>query len=237
MMEGGAAVRGAGKVVSFLLPLADADDCALCLRVCFSLLVPLSSSGGAIDQGENINQAAEREVKEETGVDVDFRCLIGFRHLLNFRFGTGDLYFIAICTLKDEARFEPTPQPEEISQCKWWDVQEFLQFHSSRWMQDLIREPVLQEWHRAFPNSTLPPAPSAERAKELATMPPHPKKAEGQDWPAFDMPQPPPAGGSVGMPFTVIGSVLGKTMSNFYVVAPPPAVHSASASAGGVSKL
>ena len=176
--------------------------------------------GGAIDRGEDITTAAEREVKEETGINAKFRSLIGFRHLLNFRFGTGDLYFIAVCTLKDEADCTPVPQPEEISACKWWDFQEFLQFHSSRWMQDLIREPVLQEWSKAFPNSTLPPPPSAARTLELRTMPPHPKLSEGKNWPEFATPTPPTAGSSVGMPFAQIQSPLGKITSNFYVVAP-----------------
>lgn len=177
-----------------------------------------SSTGGAIDRGEEIPAAAEREVLEETGIAAQFHSLIGFRHLLNFRFGTGDLYFISVCTLKDESQSTPVPQPEEIAACKWWDLQEFLHFHSSRWFQDLIREPVLQEWHKLFPNATLPPPPSPERIAELQTMPP---RADGKSWPHFQLPTPPSPGSSVGLEATKINSVVGKIVSNFYIVAPP----------------
>lgn len=156
-------------------------------------------------------------------MSAEFRSLIGFRHLLNFRFGTGDLYFISVCTLKDESQFEPTPQPEEIAACKWWDLQEFLSFHSARWFSALIREPVLQEWAKLFPGHSLPPPPSAERVRELETMPPHPKAAEGGQWPAFSAPVPPPTGSTVGMGATRVASGLSKISSNFYIVSPTTA--------------
>jgi ADP-ribose pyrophosphatase YjhB (NUDIX family) len=43
--------------------------------------------GGAIDSGEDIADAAIREVFEETGVKTEFVTMLSFRHLHNFRFG------------------------------------------------------------------------------------------------------------------------------------------------------
>ena len=38
--------------------------------------------GGYVDRGENILDAAVREVKEETGVQTEAIGLVGFRHVL-----------------------------------------------------------------------------------------------------------------------------------------------------------
>jgi 8-oxo-dGTP pyrophosphatase MutT (NUDIX family) len=177
--------------------------------------------GGAVDAGEELPQAAVREVSEETGVACTFRSLIGFRHLTNYRFGTGDLYFIATCTVDESSGIPaPIPQPEEVSAAEWWDLQEFLVFHSTRWMQDLVREPLLQEWQKAYPNRLLPPPPTVERIKQLQTLPPHPKSSEGKTWPSIPSPQAPPPGSSVGFPATRIKSTLSSTESLFYVCAP-----------------
>ena len=193
--------------------------------------------GGAVDAGEELTQAAQREVLEETGVKAEFRSILGFRHLLNFRFGTGDLYFIAICAADESAGTipAPTPQPEEISACKWWDLQEFLAFHSSRWMADLLREAALQEWVRMFPGKTLPPAPTAERVALLQTYPPHPQAAEGKAYPIVKLPVPPAPASSVGLAPVKCKSVLGKVESNFYVVSPSTPLANSNSSSSNVA--
>jgi 8-oxo-dGTP pyrophosphatase MutT (NUDIX family) len=181
--------------------------------------------GGAVDCGEELSQAAEREVKEETGINSTFRSLIGFRHLTNYRFGTGDLYFIATCTVDEFSGIPaPIPQPEEVSAAEWWDLQEWLVFHSSRWMQDLIREPLLQEWQKAYPDKHLPPPPTEERKRQLQTLPPHPLASEGKSYTIVPQPIPPPPGISVGFTYARIKSAFSfqanTTETNFYICAP-----------------
>lgn len=198
----------------------------------YSSFLFLCQPGGAVDCGEELTEAAEREVCEETGVQSRFRSLLGFRHLLNFRFGTGDLYFIAVCSVDESAGVPvPRPQPDEISACKWWDLQEFFHFHSSRWMQEMLRESVMQEWAKMFPGRSLPPPPSADRIRQLQTYPAHPEAAAGKFYPVVDPTLPPPAGQSVGMMASRARSVLGKVESNFYVVSPPVTSNAATAAA------
>lgn len=45
-------------------------------------------------QGENIGDAAIREVFEETGVKTEFVSLVAFRHVLNSSFDCADMYFV-----------------------------------------------------------------------------------------------------------------------------------------------
>jgi len=42
-----------------------------------------------MDINEFIGESVEREVKEETGIDAEFKGILGFREMLNFRFGKG----------------------------------------------------------------------------------------------------------------------------------------------------
>ena len=89
--------------------------------------------GGLADRHENLSDAAVREVKEETGIDCSFVSLIG---MVEFhtktgptnvaREGTSDLYSVCVLRVLDE-RQEITPQPEEISACKWIPAEDLLQ--------------------------------------------------------------------------------------------------------------
>jgi ADP-ribose pyrophosphatase YjhB (NUDIX family) len=58
--------------------------------------------GGAVDRNEDFAPAAEREVKEETGVDATFQSLVAFRHMHGFRFGMADIYNICVLTALDD---------------------------------------------------------------------------------------------------------------------------------------
>lgn len=79
--------------------------------------------GGALRQGEHLEEAVVREVLEETGVQSCFEALVCFRHWHGYRYGKSDIYFV--CRLRPLSQ-EITMQTDEIQECLWMPVQEFL---------------------------------------------------------------------------------------------------------------
>lgn len=79
--------------------------------------------GGYVDPGEELHEAAVREVLEETGVTTRFRSIVAFRHGHQFNFGCSDIYVIV--------ELEPTSTTitrcqRELSDCRWMPIQEYL---------------------------------------------------------------------------------------------------------------
>ena len=69
--------------------------------------------------GEEISEATEREVFEETGVRCQFESVLLFRHQHDYKYGCSDFYFVSLCkALTDtiSAGFN------EIALCTWMDV-------------------------------------------------------------------------------------------------------------------
>jgi len=50
--------------------------------------------GGYVDPGEYLGPAAIREIKEETGIETEFKSIVAFRQSHQMNFGCSDLYFI-----------------------------------------------------------------------------------------------------------------------------------------------
>jgi len=85
--------------------------------------------GGLVDPKEDIPQAAEREVFEETGVVADFQrlCSIQENHHVRGpgREGTTDLF--CLCYLRPRISGAlPAKQEEEIAACAWMPLEEVL---------------------------------------------------------------------------------------------------------------
>ena len=59
----------------------------------------------------------------ETGIETIFRSLICFRHWHGYRYGKSDIYFV--CRL-DPVTFQLRCQDEEIEECLWLPVEEYL---------------------------------------------------------------------------------------------------------------
>ena len=83
----------------------------------------LKLPGGALHPGENLAEAVEREVLEETGVRAEFETIACFRHWHGYRYGKSDIYFVS--RLRPLSR-EITMQADEIQECLWLPVDDFL---------------------------------------------------------------------------------------------------------------
>ncbi|PON90300.1 Nudix hydrolase 6-like [Trema orientale] len=86
---------------------------------------------GSVDEGEDICDAAVREVKEETGIDTEFVEIIAFRQSHKAFFEKSDLFFV--CILRPLS-FDIQPQELEIEAAMWmpleeYEAQEFVQSH------------------------------------------------------------------------------------------------------------
>ncbi len=79
--------------------------------------------GGLVDPGERIEDAAEREVFEETGIKAKFEKLTTFRHWINYRPNRSDIYFICKLT---PLTSDITPQATEIAKALWMPLDEYL---------------------------------------------------------------------------------------------------------------
>ena len=87
----------------------------------------LKLPGGALQAGEHLGQAVEREVYEETGVRAKFESIACFRHWHGYRYGKSDIYFVG--KLRPLSK-EITMQAAEIQECLWMPVEEFIESES-----------------------------------------------------------------------------------------------------------
>jgi len=80
--------------------------------------------GGYIDDDENISTAVRREVKEETGIDVEFSSIIALGHFKPLQFGESNLY--VGCTAQAHSSEINIIDDYEIIEARWMNVDEFL---------------------------------------------------------------------------------------------------------------
>jgi len=110
---------------------------------------------GLTDPGEDIAAAAVRELKEETGLDVEFEKIICFRQAHGGLFNKSDMFFVCLCKLapkyetlvKQGGEIELLPQEEEILCADWIDLEDYAV--QGVWSQS----PLCKEMNKAMINA------------------------------------------------------------------------------------
>ncbi|CAH0719388.1 unnamed protein product, partial [Brenthis ino] len=97
--------------------------------------------GGYVERGEDIVEAAKREVREETGVDSDFISLITFRHSHNMIFGNSDIYVLLMMKALSE---NITLSHREVKDCKWMYIEEYTNHPHVHYFNKFIINQALQ---------------------------------------------------------------------------------------------
>jgi len=80
--------------------------------------------GGLMDLGEEIGDAAAREVLEETGVRAEFEALLAMRVQHGAAFGRDDFYFVA--AMRAGAQEISLSGQGEIAECAWLSLEEYV---------------------------------------------------------------------------------------------------------------
>lgn len=81
--------------------------------------------GGHIDKNEQLQSALIREVKEETGISVEFESIINIGHFNVGQFGESNMYIV--CTAKALSQNIHITDTAEITEACWMNTHDFLQ--------------------------------------------------------------------------------------------------------------
>eukprot|EP00123_Amoebidium_parasiticum_P022135 comp8072_c0_seq2/m.3564 comp8072_c0_seq2/g.3564 ORF comp8072_c0_seq2/g.3564 comp8072_c0_seq2/m.3564 type:complete len:193 (-) comp8072_c0_seq2:787-1365(-) len=95
--------------------------------------------GGMVNLGEELGDAAVREVYEETGVKTEFKSVVSLRHCTNFTaYGRSDIY--VVCQMKPLTEDIHMDQVE-IKDCKWIPLEEYARtarHHMNKYISNMV---------------------------------------------------------------------------------------------------
>ena len=112
--------------------IVNSRDEILCVRGLRQNFMPWKIPGGLAELGEQIPEAAVREVMEETGIPTTFHSILSFRHTHGLANNRSDLFFV--CRLDPIEQIDengnaiiPTPIPQEceIEDAQWVPLAEY----------------------------------------------------------------------------------------------------------------
>lgn len=129
--------------------------------------------GGLLDLGESFEEAACREVEEETGIPCEFESILAFWHRHELTFGKSDLYYV--CLLKPKS-LDIKIDPVEVSQARWMSVDDFIRTQDHPLINHVLRNNFYVDETKEVGNSKriVPSAEMKPGAVQFQNRPPYP---------------------------------------------------------------
>lgn len=94
--------------------------------------------GGHIETSELLSEALQREIKEETGIKVEFENIVSLGHFYPHQFNKSNLYIV--CKAKPLSNHITIQDTQEIEDAKWIDVDEYLGHeHVAKYSKTLVK--------------------------------------------------------------------------------------------------
>jgi ADP-ribose pyrophosphatase YjhB (NUDIX family) len=90
---------------------------------------------GLVQAGEDITEAAKREVEEETGIKTRFHSVLAMRQAHGLAFGKSDMFFVvALDPVQPASEQKIVPQEDEVEAAAWISLNEYtsMEFHLQR---------------------------------------------------------------------------------------------------------